>query len=266
MLVSVTLFAVVNFTVKLLGNIPFEQVVFWRALQSLVISYSYLKWKRMSPWGVNKRNLIYRGLAGTCALTFFFYTLHKLPLATSVTIQYLAPIFSILIAGMFFGERIRAVHWLAALIGFAGVLVIEGFDPGVSWKTAAVGVLGALSSAIAYNFVRALRKTDSEWVVVFYFPLVAVVVIGPWAVTRWYWPQGLEWLGLLIVGVFTQWAQLYMTKAYQKDEVGKVATINYFGVVYAMILGILYFGEFPTLSTAIGILLIFIGMWLSSRR
>lgn len=266
LLISVTSFQLVNLTVKSLAHLPFEQIVFCRAFISLLITFVYLKSRKMDLWGQNKRLLILRGLAGTVALTLFFYTLHAMPLATAVTIQHLAPIFTVLISGLFFGEKVKAWHWFCSLLGFAGVYVIQGFDTRVSLLDASIGVVSAIASAVAYNSVRSLRHTDYEWVVIFYFPLIASVILFPWAVHSWVWPQAMDWPLIVIIGVLTQVAQLYLTKAYQAQQASEIAAFNYVGVLWAVLYGILFFGETLPLATLAGMLIILASVYLSTKQ
>lgn len=266
LLISVTCFALVNLSAKSLSHLPFQQVVFVRAFISLIITFAYLKARRIPIWGSNKTLLLFRGLAGTVAVSCFFYSIHTMPLASAVTIQYLSPVFTVLFAGLFFGEHVKPVHWLSSLLGFVGVYVIEGFDPRVSLFGAAIGVLGAVSAALAYNSVRSLRDSDHEWVVIFYFPLVGSLLTLPFAAHDWIWPVGLDWPKLLVVGVMTQFGQLYLTKGYQADSASKVASINYLSVLFAVLFGSVFFNEGLPISTGLGILLILVSVALSTVK
>ena len=80
MLISVGCFAAVNLMVKFLPHLPATELVLFRSLITFAISYTLLKRKHISPWGVNKKWLLIRGLAGTTALTVFFYTIQKMPI------------------------------------------------------------------------------------------------------------------------------------------------------------------------------------------
>ena len=94
MLISVGCFAAVNLMVKFLPHLPATELVLFRSLITFVISYLLLRRKRVNPWGNNKKWLLIRGIAGTTALTVFFYTIQKMPLSAAVTIQYLSPFFT----------------------------------------------------------------------------------------------------------------------------------------------------------------------------
>src|SRR3989338_2200138 len=103
-------FTVVNFFVKLLGNpdstilgqglqkYPAHELVLARSIVSFSISLFIIKQRKLPVFGVNKKWLLVRAIAGTIALTLFFYSIHYLPLAVASTVQYLAPIFTVLFA------------------------------------------------------------------------------------------------------------------------------------------------------------------------
>ncbi len=265
-LASVACFSFVNLLVKHLSHLPFEQLVFWRGFVCLFITYGYLKHLKLHVWGVNKKWLIIRGVVGTLALSFFFYSIQHMPLASAVTIQYLSPVFTVILAGLFFGETVSGRHWLCSLIGFVGVWIIQGFDDRVTAFAATMGVLGALSSALAYNSVRTLKDSDHEWVVMFYFPLIATVISAPVAFSRWIWPQGWDWFWIVVLGVLVQIAQLFLTRGYSREKASAVASVNYAGVLLATIYGVALFNEHLPPATIIGMVVILVSVWLSSSR
>lgn len=264
-LAAVSCFSIVSIIVKALGHLPFEQLVFWRGVTCLGITYFMVKRLGLPVWGNNKKSLIMRGTFGTLALCFFFYSLHTMPLAAAVTIQYLSPILTVLVAALFFGEQVRLVHWICSLIGFAGVWIIQGYDDRVSLFGAVMGVGGALSSAFAYNTVRVLRDSDHEWVVMFYFPLIATAVSAPFALRTWVWPRGMDWVLILLLGGLTQIAQLFLTRGYSLEKASKVAAVNYAGVLWAVIFGVWLYGEKLPVATVVGMLLILFSVGLSAQ-
>lgn len=263
---SASAFAFVSLGVKALPHIPSSQLVFWRGLVCFLITLYYLKSHGIPVWGNNKRVLILRGLAGTVALSCFFYTLHAMPLATAVTIQYMSPIFTVLVAGLIFREGVSVWHWLCALLGFLGVWLIEGFDTRVTVLDAGIGVTGAVASAFAYNSVRSLRKSENEWVVMFYFQFLATLIIIPWAAQDFVTPTWRDAGVIVMIGVLTQVAQLYLTKGYQIDKASKVAPVSYVGVLYAVLFGILFFNEQLPLTTIAGMVIIMSSVIITSLK
>ena len=84
-----------------------------------------------------------------------------------------------------------------------------------------IALVGAVLAAMAYTAVRKLGETEHHLVVVFYFPLVAMPSSVPFMISDALWPTPLEWLMLLGIGVFTQIAQVYLTKGLQIEKAGR---------------------------------------------
>lgn len=264
-LLATFFFTIMNVGVKYLDNIPAHEVVFFRALVSLVVCYLMLRQKKISVWGNNKKYLILRGVFGTAALVMYFYTLQNMPLASAVTIQYLSPIFTVIIAGFMLREFARPIQWLYFIIAFDGILLIKGFDPRVSIFYLIIGIMAAIGAGFAYNFVRKLKDYDHPLVVVFYFPLVTVPLVGTYTLTHWTQPNFNEWIILILIGLATTIAQIFMTKAYQLERASNIMIFNYLGTIYAIIIGFVFFEETLTWLATIGIGLIIGGVYLSSR-
>lgn len=265
LVISGTCFALVHASVKFVPNIPPHELVFFRALISSVLSLIALKTAGLSPWGRNKKMLIFRGLAGTAALLLYFHTLQVMPLASAVTIQYLHPIFTVILAGLFLKEKPTWLQWLFFIASFAGVLLVRGFDERIELVDMGIGVISALCSAIAYNLIRALRHEDHALVVVFYLPFVSLWVVGPYTLTHWVAPRGIEWLVIIVIGVFTQVAQYFMTRAYQSDRAANISNLNYLGIVYALVIGVLFFDETVAPLATAGMAVIAASALLSTR-
>lgn len=254
-----------NIGVKYLENIPAYEIVFFRALVSLVVCYFLILRAKLSPWGNNRKLLIYRGLFGTAALMMYFYTLQNMPLASAVTIQYLSPIFTIIIAGIVLKEPPRAIQWLFFLVSFAGVVMVKGFDPRISVPELLIGIGSAICSASAYNFIRKLKDFDDPLVVVFYFPLVTVPIIGSYTAFHWVIPSLTDWIILILIGLATTVAQIFMTKGYQLEKAANISNYNYLGSVYAIAFGFILFSETISLLGYSGIFLILFGVIMGSR-
>jgi len=264
MLISVGCFAAVNLMVKFLPHLPATELVLFRSLITFLLSYTLLKRKKVNPWGRNKKWLLIRGIAGTTALTMFFYTIQKMPLSAAVTVQYLSPFFTAFIAGLLLGERTRWVQWLFFVISFIGIVVVKGSSAQIPPVLLALGVISSMFSGLAYNSIRKL-KNEEPLVVVMYFPLVAFPIMVVFSFFNWVMPHGTDWILLIGIGLMTQFAQLYMTKSYQLSEVNTVAPLKYIGVLFALTWDILLFDFIPNAQMYVGILLVIGGVVLNLR-
>lgn len=263
MLLATFLFSCMNALVKLVPHIPAVEVVFFRCVISLIMSYGVLRAYKVPIWGNNKPLLIARGGAGAIALVLYFSMLQQIPLATVVTLQFLAPIFTAALGVFLLKEKVKAWQWVFFLLSFCGMLVVNGFDSRIGTIHLLMGVLAALGSGMAYNIIRKLKSTEHPLVIVMYFPLVTLPLSGIYSVWHWEQPAEWDWIVLLGIGVLTQFAQYFMTKAYQAEEVSKVANLKYLSIVYALLIGFVFFGEAFNVMSYLGMALVIIGVILN---
>jgi|UniRef100_UPI0040476EE2 drug/metabolite transporter (DMT)-like permease len=265
MLLASVFFALMNVSVKFIPHIPAIEIVWFRSVFSAVFTVLVLRQKKIPLFGTHKLSLVARGIVGSISLILFFYTLQRIPLATAVTLQYLSPIFTTILGIFILKENVKARQFVYFGLAFAGVLLIQGVDPRVDGLSAAMGLVSALASGIAYNLIRKLKGIEHPLVIIFYFPLVTLPIATVLMYFDWVTPLGWDWLILLWIGFCTQNAQYFMTLAYQSGNISRISSLSYLGVVYALVFGFLLFGEtFPILSY-IGMVLVFIGILLNLR-
>lgn len=276
MILSGLCFIVVNFFVKVLGGgpdqtlfpglhaYPAHELVLGRSVVSFVISLAIIKQRKLPVFGVNKKWLIIRGVAGTIALTIFFYTIQYLPLAIATTVQYLAPIFTVIFAIVFLKEKVKKLQWVFIVMAFLGVVMI-GLDKlmaispeaeDISYFWLGMGILSAVFSGIAYTAIVKLKPTDAPITIVFYFPMIAIPFMVILCLFEFTMPQGIEWFIILIIGIFTQFAQVLLTKAFHEGSASTISPFQYLGAIYAFSLGTFVFNETLSLIVNIGIVIV----------
>jgi len=259
MLLSALGFALMSACVKEVSTygIPVLEIVAARAIVSAFISYADIKRKKISPWGNNKPLLIARGATGAIALMFVYYAVTTLPLAEATVLQYSHPVFTVFLAVVLLKETVERSTFLCIFISLIGLGVmvmpnIQGNTMSYSWLSIGAGLLGAFGSAAAYVMVKKLTKTEDSSVIVFYFPFIAlpisIILLGNDFVMPTLPALGL----LLLVGVFTQIGQVGLTKALHSADANKATAYAYVQVVFSVLIGWLYFGEMPILTTIIG--------------
>ncbi|HLP52225.1 MAG TPA: DMT family transporter [Chitinophagales bacterium] len=263
MLLSTLSFAVMNVFIKKVSNVPAMEVVFFRCLVSMLLCLIIIYQDKADWKGSNRKLLLARGIFGTIALYTFFITLQNIPLGTAVTIQYLSPIFTTVIAIFWLREKVKPLQWLFFALSFAGVLVIKGFDNRISLTMLAIGIVSALASGFAYNMVRSLKEKEHTMVVVLHFQLVGVATGLVGMLFNWRMPNGWEWFYLIMIGVCTQLGQVNLTKALQSETMANVTIFNYVGIIYALGFGFLLFGEHYEGLAFAGIALVLTGVLLN---
>lgn len=186
-----------------------------------------------------------RGGIGILGNFCFFYSITHLLLADAMALQFSRPLFMIVLAALFLGERAGWARGIATVVGFAGIVIITrpfgaGFEP-----AAIIGALGALFGALVVVAIKQLSKTESTTVIMFYYAFWGAVFSFPAALYVWQTPTWHE-LGLLvIVGFLGIVGQSGITRGVSIAETTVVLPFDYLRIVYAGAFGILLFNEFP---------------------
>lgn len=264
MLLATFFFALMNAAVKLIGHLPAVEIALLRSLVSLIIAYGVLKYNHVPLPGNNSRALVLRGLFGSSSLVLYFITLQHMPLASAVTLQYLSPIFTAIMGIWIVREPVKPLQWVFFGISFIGVLMVQGFDSRIETNYLLLGVGSACCAGLAYNMIRQLKQSEHPLIITFYFPLVSLpVTLLLMGTVTWVWPTGMDWLILGFIGLTAQTAQYFMTKSYQSDELSKVVSLKYVGIIYALAIGYFLFGERFSLEAHIGMLVVLVGVVLN---
>jgi|SRR6185436_2836258 len=263
MLLAAFWFALMNVFVKKVSHLPAMELVMFRCSVSTAFCLGGMYQHKVSGTGSNKKLLLLRGFFGTAALYLYFLTVQHMPLGTAVSVQYLSPVFTVIIASILLKEKITRLQVLFSLISFSGVLFIKGFDARISLFYLGVGVLSAIISSLAYNMIRSLAGKEHPLVVVLHFQLMAAIIGFICTLFNWVTPHGMEWLWLFLVGASTQLGQMAMTRSLQKEKVSKVSILTYTGIIYAILFGYFLFGESYGLPAVFGMILIVGGVVLN---
>lgn len=261
MIFSVIAFAIMNAIVKYLNAFSVYQIVFFRAIGTLVFTVPIILKYKIPILGTNKKLLIFRGVLGVISLTCFFQTLNYLPVGTAVSLRYTSPIFAVIFAAIFLKEKIKPVQWVLFGIAFLGVLIIKGFGVDIHLIGLFFALFSAVSLGLIFVVIRKIGDTENPFVIINYFMVLALVFGGVMSINNWKTPNATELILLLSLGVFGYIGQLYMTKAFQSNETNAIAPLKYLEVVFTIIIGIFWFGEVYNGWTLLGVFLILLGLF-----
>lgn len=178
MLLSTLSFAFMNALVKYLVEYSAFQLVFFRSIGSLLITYSFLKAKKISPFGNQKKLLLIRAITGATSMLLFFWSVHYITIGSAVTLRYISPIFAALLAVIWLGEKVKPIQWMFFILSFYGVYLIKNFDPSDSVLGIVLVLIAAFFSAIVYILISKIGKRDHPVVVVHYFMAIATLLGG----------------------------------------------------------------------------------------
>lgn len=244
--------------VKLAGEqLATIQIVFIRGVITLLVTYLILLKKRIKPFGKNKNILTIRGLVGSIALFLVYESLQRLSLSEATVIQYLYPIFTALFAGWLLSEYIGKKIFFSILSGLLGVCVIFDFSiikiEKVPRMDVVISLSGAILTGLSYVMVKkASNLKESPYVIMFYFPLFTVPLSMLFLPNNWVMPSTCIWLCLIIVGISSQFGQIFLTYGYELLPASKAAMTSYLQVPFSVIAGIVIFNDAITTNFIFG--------------
>ena len=245
--------------VKLLSeNLPSQNVVFFRNLFGLIILLPYIFKLGIKTLKTNNiRWHILRSIAGVSAMYCFFYALAELPLADAMLLKISAPLFIPIIAFVWLSEYISLRVIMAIMIGFLGVIFVLK-PTGTIHIASLVGLLGGALAALAKVTIRRMSDSEPTSRIVFYFGLIGLIVSAIPLIWFWQDPTTKEWIILILLGAFGTVGQLFLTKSYILAPASRIAPFTYSSILFAAIIGWLFWDELVTLITISGALLIIV--------
>jgi drug/metabolite transporter (DMT)-like permease len=277
MLASTALFTMMSAVVKLVGErIPFFEIMFFRSILALpVVFLIVLRMGGGSPNLATQRfpQHVMRAMTGTAAMSCSFFALTVLPLAEQTALTFTTPIFVTLLAIPLLGEKVGIHRFGAVGLGFVGILVIAlgkgafmgPMDPWIIFGMV-VAVMHGVFSAATTLLVRSLSATERSTTIVLWQSLLMTGFTALTLPFVWVTPTAQEWLLLLIIGLVGGVAQVMLTEAFASAQVSSLGAYSYTGILWAVLLGWIFFGETPGIATFVGSGLIVLAALYIMRR
>ena len=147
----------------------------------------------------------------------------------------------------------------------AGLAALDLAHGGLPQAAVLLAVAGALLTALAYVSVRALGRSEHPLVVIFYFPLVGLVLTLPLVAANPIVPTGPELVALVGVGLFTQLGQLGLTKGLMGLPAARATALSYVQVPLASLWGLWFFHDRPSPDSLLAALLVLAATVISLR-
>jgi S-adenosylmethionine uptake transporter len=239
------------------------EIVFYRGLVGALVLGGLTRLNRGTLRTPVPMMHAWRSAVGVASLMLWFYAIGGLPLATAMTLNYMSSVWMALFliggAVMLGSSRVDGRLVAAVLVGFAGVALVlrPTIDDRQLWYGLA-GLLSGMLAALAYLQVTTLgRAGEPEYRIVFYFS-VGGMVAGAAAMiangVHGHTPIGLALL--LAIGMLATVAQMLMTRAYAIGRTLSNASLQYLGIAFAFVYGVLLFHDPVTASALAGMALI----------
>jgi drug/metabolite transporter (DMT)-like permease len=274
-LLAVVMLAVMDASAKWLSDdYSVFQIALIRSFFSFLPILGLAMWnqKRQVSFLVSRGRVmshVVRGCLFTVTFGSFVWSLKWLPLAEATGISLIAPIFMVLLGGILLKESIGLQKWLAIAIGLAGVLLI--LQPGAGGPLFAklLALLSALCFALVAIWTRKLSSHDSSEAIAFWTNTTLMTIGGAGVLffSGWFTPGANDLVVFLIMGLAGGIANLLFVVALRLSEVSLVAALEYTIFIWAVLLGVVFFAEIPSVNVWIGVGIIAVsGIYTTTRK
>ena len=252
-------FAMMSAFVKLSGDLPSFQKTFFRNITSCIIAFVLILINKESFFGKleNQKILILRSLFGTLGIVFNFYAIDKLVLSDANMLNKLSPFFVIIFSALFLKEKINLKQGLAIIVAFIGALFIIKPQFNFDMIPSLIGVCGAICAAAAYTCLRVLGGKEKYYTIVFYFSFFSTIVILPFMLIVYKEMSMLQFIYLILAGIFASIGQFGITIAYKYAKAKEISIFDYSNILFSAIISIVLFGVIPDYLSVIGYIIIF---------
>ncbi len=254
------------------AHYPTFQVAFLRfACGSLVVAAVVIA---MRPGWPSRETVVANGMRSVVAVltaTTFFYALGELPLAETLVLSFMAPMFVALFGVILLKERVDARIIGAIVIGFAGTLIVvlgqtAEADAARSWTGVAAALTSAVTYALSLVLLRQRAQRDKFLHIVVFQNVGPAVLVAPFAIFVWQ-PLDLTHMAwFMLMGLLGFMGHMLMVTAYAKAAAARLAPLEYTALIWAVLIGYGVFSEIPTWATLGGGLLIVGAAMLTSKR
>ncbi|TCZ65541.1 DMT family transporter [Roseicella aquatilis] len=211
---------------------------------------------------------LWRGAVHTAGLLLWFVAVPHVAMAEMTALGFTTPLFIMLGATLFLGERMVPARWAAALVGFLGVLVVV--SPGLTGTGGSYGVVMLASSplfAASFLITKALTRRDSPQVIVVWQALTITLFSAPLALYAWTWPTPLQWALLLLTGVLGSAGHFCLTRAFALADLSATQPVKFLELLWSAAMGFAVWGDVPGKTTLLGGAIIFAATsWIARRE
>lgn len=265
MILSCLLFSFMGVFVKL-SSVYYSvgELVFYRSIIGVILMLGAACLQCGSLLTKYPKEHVMRSLFGAVALSLWFYSIERLPLAMAMTLNYTAPVwmvlFVIVITKLKDQQKTKPLLPMTIIVGFGGiVLMLQPTIQDNQLFGSFIGVLSGFMSAIAFLQVAALGKVgEPGYRIVFYFSLVGVILGLVAALENGGFTPHVSkgFLLLMAMGILAAGAQWSLTYAFSNGAPLVNANLQYLTIAFSSILGTLFFDDKITSIGIAGMILI----------
>ncbi len=259
LLMSAFGFAVMSIFVKLSGDLPTIQKVFFRNSITSIVSFIIIV-KMKHPVLHNKKSIIpllLRSTFGVLGMVLYFYAMdHMANLSDANMLNKLSTFFLLLFSVIFLKEKMKPYQIISVVIAFIGALFIIKPTFQVDIIPYLASLLAAICAGAAYTILRYMSGKEHFYSITFFFSTFSIIVLAPFFIIGYKEMSFSQIIYLLLAGVFASIGQFGITLAYRFAPAKEISIFNYFNVIFVTILSYIVFLDFPDFYSIIGYVII----------
>jgi len=250
-------------------SLPILQITWFRFFFSAVITgiFIYLFSRKSFVRSKNIKSQVLRGILLLTSSLLFFYAISVISLAKALTLAFICPLIVTALSPYFLKERVGRRRWTAVIVGFIGVLLV--IRPGiVEFNWASLASLGTgLCYAIYLIVTRSLKDTDNGLLTLLLTSIIGTVVLSIYLPFVWVNPSLNQLLLAVNMGFIAALAHGLIIISYNYSDASKLAPLGYFEIIPNIIIGYIWFSDFPDKYTILGLLVIILsGIYVFRRE
>ena len=259
-LLSAVCFTGMNTFVRLSGDVPTFQKVFFRNFVAMFFAlFALLKaGERIKKKKGSMKYLTLRSVVGLAGVFGNFYAIDKIELSDASMLNKMSPFFALIFSAIFIKEKVRLKQAIAIAVAFVGALfIIKPTFGNENIIASMAGFIGGMCAGGAYTCVRWLGITgENGKLIVFFFSAFSSIVTAPYLIFNYHHMELWQWAALLMAGLCAAGGQFSITAAYTHAPSREISVYDYSQVVFAAIVGFFAFGDIPDLWSFVGYFII----------
>jgi len=233
------------------------QTAFFRAFFSVLLLAPMMLSGKVKPWhSTRKTGHFWRTFMGTVSMVLGFYAVSMLPLADATALGFSQPLFSVCVAALVVGEKVRWRRWSATIVGFIGVLVMVRPGAGSLQPGALVALANAATVAFSILLVKRLSDSETPLMILTQFAIWSTLLLTLPAIWVWRWPDAWGWTLAVGVSASATVGQYFWVQAFKAGEMSAVAPFEYLRLPFAVFMGWLIWGQMPEIWTYVGAVIV----------
>jgi drug/metabolite transporter (DMT)-like permease len=209
---------------------------------------------------------ISRTLCGATGVTLMFAAVAFIPLSDATAISFLNPVFGMLLAIPFLGEKVGPWRWAAAAIAFVGALVLLRPSPDTFQVASMLALGAAFAMGCELIFIKKLADREPPMQILLVNNFIGWILMSTVMIPFWIAPTTAQWGVLVALGVMMAAAQTCFINAMARADASYVTPFSYLTLIFAAAYDWAIFKSVPDWVSVLGAVIIVSGAALLAWR